>query len=63
MWEKLKEQIEGGMEIEKEQKCTQISNKTKHYSTFLQDSIWLLRIESWECIQACIPTKLFGSKL
>jgi hypothetical protein len=47
------------MKTEKEQKCTHISNNTKHNSTFLQDSIWLLRIESWECIQACIPTKLF----
>ncbi len=59
MLEKLKEKIEGGMKTEKEQMCTHISNKRKHYPTFLQDSIWLLRIESWECIQACIPTKLF----
>jgi hypothetical protein len=34
MFEKLKEKIEGGMKIEKEQKCTHISNKTKYYSTF-----------------------------
>jgi hypothetical protein len=39
MLEKLKEKIEGGMKTEKEQMCTHISNKRKHYPTFLQDSI------------------------